>query len=556
MGQCTLAILAFVLIQPALDTSWECDGKPVGIVDDKRHEIVAPRYSRIDHLGNGILMAWSINPENRFEYGNRLQVFNCRGKELAIAVPEGAERISGLWLSSEAEHHPELLLEKLPEQALFKFVKDRLYGVCDAQGHIVLPPSYQFIGKASDGKVILTKEVPGDGEAFYCFDCERRKLNELRVKAQNDRPSLFFSEGLAAVEQSGAFGYMDAIGRLVIEPQFAKASPFRNGIATVSLQHPGEGKPQQVAIDKSGKTVSPSDMDVQEFHGGFAIARSAVRVGNRTGFASNYGVVNTKFEYVVPPRYSSLSWLSKPLPNILYPPQVQVLDESPLYCAYEGNREWLISPDGKIRVPISAGYPYFVSDELLGGRVIAKSPPGSNQEQYGLFDLTGKLVAGPSSYPPRLPLNSDGRRESFRKLASGLWLQIIEGDEEKFEPGYWAARNRHPFTRLQMFDRLLHQFDLIGMPQETLLNLLGDPDSSEPTGYAGDFASVAYRVDLDHYGENALHVKFNLRNSKVENWYFINGISRSAPNTSNVVLLTAEPAIVSGRLSFPETKPK
>jgi len=58
---------------------------------------------------------------------------------------------------------------------------------------------------------------------------------------------MFYSEGLAAVQISGKWGYIERSGQFVINPQFDDAFPFSYGLALV------RSGPKY--IDKTGKYV-------------------------------------------------------------------------------------------------------------------------------------------------------------------------------------------------------------------------------------------------------------------------------------------------------------
>jgi hypothetical protein len=58
-----------------------------------------------------------------------------------------------------------------------------------------------------------------------------------------------FSEGLAAVEVGGKWGYIDKTGRMVIQPQFGSALRFYGGVARVSV---GD---KHGLIDATGKFI-------------------------------------------------------------------------------------------------------------------------------------------------------------------------------------------------------------------------------------------------------------------------------------------------------------
>ena len=59
-----------------------------------------------------------------------------------------------------------------------------------------------------------------------------------------------FCEGLAPIRVDGYYGYIDKFGEMAIEPQFAEADLFSEGMARVTDQ---EGK--IAFIDRNGATV-------------------------------------------------------------------------------------------------------------------------------------------------------------------------------------------------------------------------------------------------------------------------------------------------------------
>jgi hypothetical protein len=77
-----------------------------------------------------------------------------------------------------------------------------------------------------------------------------------------------FTEGLAAVQKQGAWGFIDTTGRVVIEPQFVTVGFFSGGLATFSDKQRPDKKGY---IDKTGKVVIKPQFDVAEgFRNGVA----------------------------------------------------------------------------------------------------------------------------------------------------------------------------------------------------------------------------------------------------------------------------------------------
>ncbi|MEM1042562.1 MAG: WG repeat-containing protein [Bacteroidota bacterium] len=126
--------------------------------------------------------------------------------------------------------------------------------------------------------------------------------------------ALRFSEGLAPVVDGGRFGYVDTTGALVIEPQFELAGAFREGLAPVRQ----EGR--WGFADASGRLAVTPQYDLAfAFSGG----RALVQQGDRFGFVAPDGTE------VLPPRFGyARSFLGG------------------LAFVREGEREGYIDPDG------------------------------------------------------------------------------------------------------------------------------------------------------------------------------------------------------------------
>jgi hypothetical protein len=92
-----------------------------------------------------------------------------------------------------------------------------------------------------------------------------------------------FSNGLAAVMESGSFGYMDTQGKMVIPKRFNFATPFVDGFAAVSFNEPYIGVGYRL------------DIFGEAFFGG----------GSLEGIG-RYGIIDKEGKVVVPPIYSDI----------------------------------------------------------------------------------------------------------------------------------------------------------------------------------------------------------------------------------------------------------
>ena len=107
------------------------------------------------------------------------------------------------------------------------------------------------------------------------------------------------SEGLGVIgvwEGKWIYGYIDDKGQVLIEPQFADASEFRNGFAVVAVR---DGESMKYGyITRSGSYLIKPQFDIAEpFDNGYAM------VANRTGDGYAYGVVDSSGKIIIQPRY-------------------------------------------------------------------------------------------------------------------------------------------------------------------------------------------------------------------------------------------------------------
>lgn len=149
-----------------------------------------------------------------------------------------------------------------------------------------------------------------------------------------------FSDGLAPFQRDGLYGYVDSTGRVVIEPAFARAEPFSDGLALVKLPdgrfaviNPdgqqvrdlgndwvdslGEGMYayQDAATELWGyRSVSGEVEIAPQFReaGRFADGLAIVSVGD-DWFSALRGVIDREGNFVIPPAYESIQYLGEGL---------------------------------------------------------------------------------------------------------------------------------------------------------------------------------------------------------------------------------------------------
>ena len=122
-------------------------------------------------------------------------------------------------------------------------------GLCRQEGEVGGEPEYDQIGSFSGGLAPVQRGgAPGDKETWTYIKPDGSQPFEKKYAWAGT-----FSDGLARVQIedriTGKFGYIDAKGAMVIQPNFEEASDFRNGKATVRIE--GKGR----TIDKKGNPV-------------------------------------------------------------------------------------------------------------------------------------------------------------------------------------------------------------------------------------------------------------------------------------------------------------
>ncbi|CAN5186551.1 hypothetical protein BH11CYA1_BH11CYA1_33990 [soil metagenome] len=136
----------------------------------------------------------------------------------------------------------------------------------------------------------------------------------------------------------------------------------------------------------------------------------------------------------------------------------------------------------------------------------------------------------PNNYQVQMPFPSDRIRIS------------VGTDLGKFDPKYWETGRDSPIKMIHMFNRFLHEYDLIGMSESDLLILLGS--GSSHVRLPGKLAPEAHYYQLPSSGciPTDFGIKINIKSEKVVSWLFhyrCNSSSESEESdllTTNVVL--------------------
>ena len=192
------------------------------------------------------------------------------------------------------------------------------WGVINAEGDYIIPPTFQFIrGPFSKGLICAMKDykfgfIDQKGQwaiepifehdfAFNELGMAEVMMNreigfintqgEYLIKPAFDRVGEF-SNGLAPVKKKATdkWGFIDTNGNMVIQPQFDYAESFSEGLTAV------EKSGKVGFIDPTGKLVLDYKYDATS---GFSQGLAGVEIKGRWGY------INTKGDFVIPANFSS-----------------------------------------------------------------------------------------------------------------------------------------------------------------------------------------------------------------------------------------------------------
>lgn len=516
---------------PTPDGLYSCDGNPVGLCDLQNREILAAQYSAILYVGHGIFLALSRNPVDRFEYGNDRHLFNRDGSELTVTPPQGSDLMQVFWLGKEADRNRDLLFSALPGDAIFRFRSGQKYGLCNAKGKVILPAVYEFIGKAADGKAFVTaseRATSGD-DGFYIFDCVNCKLTKTKLPYTHciEAQRFYFSEGLAAFGDGARHnvieGYIDSTGSFAFKENFSKAGPFMKGVASVTRVGDQSRVPKQVVIDRNGKVVSPSNLEVQEYYGDFAVAS---KVGEQP---PKFGVVNREFQFVIQPKYEILTPVPKYDSSSLDSPGDWFARCPSFYIAVEkeGAQQKLISVKNEILLKLPENYTF---NHLESSGKLRCYVPAGHRGKIVHLNMNGEPI-------DTIDTNENEQSISYYQIAPERLRKTVILDRGKFDAEYWKNGHSSPISKREMFGRFLNDFNVIGMSREELVRNMGyemaaDKKIAHPDEYC-------FPLDFQCCVDRIPQVIIHLTDNKVDFWCFSRGGKRMTPITYNAIL--AEP---------------
>ena len=172
-----------------------------------------------------------------------------------------------------------------------------------------------------------------------------------------------YSEGLAAVELNGKWGYIDKTGKEVIPCQYDDTWGFEDGLAAVAIKT-SDGD-QHGFIDKTGKVVVPFGK-YENLTLGFSEGMASVDINGKWGF------IDTAGKEVIPGRYDWAEDFREGLAVVVRDDKWGYIDQTGkevIPCQFSGQALWF--SEGLAAVGVGEAW---------------------EEGTYGYIDRTGKVV--------------------------------------------------------------------------------------------------------------------------------------------------------------------
>ena len=254
-----------------------------GLINKKAEDILPPIFQWLKLLDNGLY---------KFKLDDRYGLVNSKGK---IVVPNKYYSIG------KFDDGLPVVTIKIGEK--YDGEVKCLFGLMDDCGNEILPPVYEYMGKKSEGVVVLMKNhlwglydikthkiniilnvnYLGINKGGLCrfnvggiFDVETFKINggtwgfintdgQIVISPQYERV-LGFSEGIAGVKKDGRWGFIDVNGAIIVPCEYDEVdSSFCAGKGRLVKDD------EVVVFDKNGNQISSHEQENDEdnYYGGY-----------------------------------------------------------------------------------------------------------------------------------------------------------------------------------------------------------------------------------------------------------------------------------------------
>ncbi|MBN2442525.1 MAG: WG repeat-containing protein [Spirochaetales bacterium] len=267
-----------------------------GFMNEKGEVAIEPRYFKAYNFSEGLCLVYSwvgIDEDDTLLYMSTF--INREGKTEIYSLPsydyiwvafkQGVVKYQKDGLFGLIDKKGKIRLKAQFEEienftdssGLTVFKDDNWYGLINNMGEIIVEPQYQYIYTISDGVSIVKKE----GRYFFLDHKTGKRLGDSIFEEY-----YYSSSGFHRVLMDGKYGFVNSLGKIIIEPQYKNINDFSQGLAAVKIGN------KWGFIDLTGYLViKPQFDEVDSFYEDI----SRVKIGNKTGY------INRKGKYIWEP---------------------------------------------------------------------------------------------------------------------------------------------------------------------------------------------------------------------------------------------------------------
>ncbi|MBC7999891.1 MAG: WG repeat-containing protein [Leptolyngbya sp.] len=514
----------------------------IGIVDSVGKAIIPCEYHRIEKLSNGFFFLEKMDKSHPMKYSYDGTIVDQDGKPISIKLPANCT-LSNVYLPRSTNSNENT--GKLPSGTIMEIHSTRGFGLCGLNGEIILEPEFEAITDPCEEFFPISKGNRLERTTLlFILNSKTGERFDAPADAWIHNPGKGNPIRFKTMRGGRTFcGYMTPFGRVVISPSFSDAEEFSDdGLALVSRT----GGCREF-INKNGLSVSPKYEQATQFFENLAI------VGIKEKDIVLYGLINEKFELILQPKFHQMQRLSKNL-----------------YAAQKvADGPWeAINSSGESLFSFPAGITHIFPQQNAITCITRNLPTA--KAKYIFLDYTGNVLSSnensrPVNFEFGLAARQVGsewelidKEERVTKIPNASYLKILSSErilkyaqDNRFNAAIWRNPNPVGFgpcmNRIEHFNALLKEFNLIGMPRTQLEQLLG------PTENPRNGASF-YWISTGVCGHSWTGIEIEFDHEKVSRWRESRKSGENLYSTSWVttnMLLNPNPKVIERAESDP-----
>jgi hypothetical protein len=266
---------------------------------------------------------------------------------------------------------------------------------------------------------------------------------EVVIQPAFDEATLF-SEGIARINLNDKYGYIDTRGRYLVRPEVVYGTGFRDGRAAI---YNGQSWGY---IDRAVDAQGHWALQLREGLAGFPFSEGLAPVisggkvgiifGAMLGAGGNWGYINKKGDFAIPPRFAEASHFSEGLAGVslpgglwgfvdtagelvIKPRYAEVRPFSQGLAAVKTDKKWgYIDRRQELVIP----FQFDEAADFSEDRAAIKQGP-----HYGYLDLRGQIAI-----PPSYGIASNFSEGLARVYQNGIWGFIDKEGKTVIEPQF------------------------------------------------------------------------------------------------------------------------